>query len=197
MPYQFSFYDQQGLKFRENLHRFHCSATNDNGTHCHNICVIGEHYCWIHLLWKEHLRIRPSNIHGAGKGVFAINKRLPENAVIFHKGQTIMNYDGEEVTRQTLDQRYGHHTAPYGVEVSHRKNIYEDGAMQRSVMSCVNSPPNGTQPNCRLTTNRGRTYCIVKATKDIRNGQELYADYGHEYRFGEEEGTHYSTRYVR
>ena len=197
MPYQFSFYDQQGLKFRENLRSFHCSATNDTGTHCHNISVIGEHYCWIHLLWKKHLRIKPSNIQGAGKGVFAVNKRLPDNAVIFQKGQTILNYDGEEINRHTLEQRYGNNTAPYAVQVNRQRDIYEDGALDRSVMSCVNSPPNGTQANCRLTTNTERTHCIVKASRDIRNGQELFANYGGEYRFGEEEGTHFTTRYVR
>ena len=197
MPWRFSFYDQQGLKFRENLHRFHCTAINDNGEHCHNICVIGEHYCWIHLLWKKHLRIKQSNIQGAGKGCFAINKKVADNAVIFHKDQTILNYDGEKVTRQTLNQRYGtNHTAPYAVELSRPRNLYEDAALNRSAMSCVNSPPHGVQPNCRLTTNVHRTICMVKANRDIRNGEELYASYGTDYRFNEE-GTHFDTRYVR
>ena len=159
MPWRFSFYNQDGLKFRENLHRFRCTATNDNGQHCHNICVIGEQYCWIHLLWKKHLRIKPSNIHGGGKGCFAVNKKVGDNAVIFHKDQDILGYDGEIVTKEVLQQRYGTDTAPYAVEVSKRRNIYEDGALDRSAMSCINAPPAGVQANCRLTTDIHRNHC--------------------------------------
>ena len=68
MPWKFSFYDQHGLRFREDLERMRCVAHSKDGSRCKHICVIGDPYCWVHLLWKKHLRIKTSRIHGAGKG---------------------------------------------------------------------------------------------------------------------------------
>ena len=199
MPWQFSFYDTTGLRFRENLERFHCHATNDSGEHCHNICVYGEPYCWVHNLYRKHLRIKKSRIQGAGKGCFAINPKRPNDAIIFRANEDILNYHGEMINRHTLNQRYGPHTAPYAVEISKPRNKYEDGALDRSAMACVNSPPPGVRANCRLTTNQTRDFIKMKAIRDIRNGEELYANYNNNnYWRGNRDGaTHFDTRYVR
>ena len=197
MPWKFSFYDQHGLKFREDVERMRCVAHSSDGHQCKNICVIGDPYCWIHLLYKKHLRIKTSRIQGAGKGCFVMDKKRPANAIIFRKDEDILFYDGEVVTKQTLNQRYGRHTAPYGVEVNRGRNIYEDGATERSAMACVNSPPPGIHANCRLTTDVQRNNCKIKANRDIRNGEELYASYGPSYRMGNNGPTHYDTRYFR
>lgn len=202
MPWRFSFYDTNGLRFRENLERFHCHATNDGGEHCHNICVIGEPYCWVHLLYRKHLRIKKSRIQGADKGCFAINPKLPNGAIIFRANEDILNYHGEIISKHTLNERYGRHTAPYGVEISRPRNLYEDGALERSPMACVNAPPHGVQANVRLTTNQQRTFIKMKAIRDVRNGEELYAEYGADYWRGNRDrghngASHFDTRYVR
>ena len=108
-----------------------------------------------------------------------------------------MNYHGEFVSESTLDHRYGaENTSPYAVEVSRNRNRFEDGALERSAMACVNSPPHGVAANCRLTTNRERTYCKIKANRDIRNGEELYAGYGNQYWQHNHDNIHFTTRYV-
>ena len=107
-----------------------------------------------------------------------------------------MRYFGEVVTEQVLDQRYGaHHTAPYGVEASRRKNIFEDAALERSAMACINHPTAGHPANCKLTHNRERTQVKIRALRDIRNGEELFADYGEDYQFDED--TSHTTRKVK
>ena len=107
MPYQFSFYEAHHLKFRENLHRHRCADINDNGHQCRNICIIGEPFCWVHLLWKHHLRIKTSTLPNAGLGCFAMNrsKGVGPGAVIFRKGEEILRYYGEAVTEQVLGHR--------------------------------------------------------------------------------------------
>ena len=197
MPWKFSFYDQHGLRFREDLERMRCIAHSKDGSRCKNICVIGDPYCWVHLLWKKHLRIKTSRIDGAGKGCFVMDKSRPTDAIIFRKDEVILNYDGEIVTSQTLNERYARHTAPYAVEISKARNVYEDGAIERSAMACVNSPPAGTRANCRLTTDVQRSHCKIKANRDIKNGEELYASYGPSYRMGNHGSAHFDTRYFR
>ena len=198
MVWQFSFYEGNHLRFRENLHRHRCISVNTgNGHRCENICVISEPYCWIHLLHRKHLRIKDSRIDGAGKGCFVQDPKRPQGAVIFRRDDDILNYHGEFVSESTLDHRYGaQNTSPYAVEISRNRNRFEDGALERSAMACVNSPSHGVAANCRLTTNRERTFCKIKANRDIRNGDELYAGYGNQYWQHNHDNIHFTTRYM-
>ena len=126
-----------------------CVTHSSDGVGCKNISVIGDPYCWVHLLWERHLRIKPSRIQGAGKGYFALVKSCSADAIIFRKDEDILNYDVEIVTKQTLDERYAKHTAPYAVEIIKPRNAYEDGAIENSAMACVtNCPPEATRANC-------------------------------------------------
>ena len=62
-----------------------CVTHSSDGVRCKNISVIGDPYCWVHLLWEKHLRIKTSRIQGAGKGYFALDKSCPADAIIFRK----------------------------------------------------------------------------------------------------------------
>ena len=84
---------------------------------------------------------------------------MPGRRHHFPKDEDILNYDGEIVNKQTLDERYAKHTAPYAVEISKPSNVYEDGAIERSAMACVtNCSPEGTRANCRLATDIHRNH---------------------------------------
>jgi hypothetical protein len=129
------------------------------------------------LLSVKHLKIAKSTIPNAGKGLFAANKNVPNDAIIFRKGQTIIDYRGEKIDEDELNERYGSYTAPYAVKVA--DNEYTDAACQRGVASNANSNVNtGHSNNATLSLDRRNRRINLKATKNIRNGMEIFASYG-------------------
>ena len=54
---------------------------------------MGAGWCFHHLK-SQHLRVGPSRIPGAGKGLFAYGPNAP-GGIVFHAGQHIVPYDGE------------------------------------------------------------------------------------------------------
>jgi hypothetical protein len=64
----------------------------------------------------RHLRIKPSTIHNAGKGLFAEDSTQAPNAIIFRRDDDIIEYIGESIDRAELNRRY-HHTASYALQV--------------------------------------------------------------------------------
>ena len=87
-----------------------------------------------------------------------------------------------------MNRRYGNNnTAPYGIEK--RGSRFEDGALSRGIGTLVNHKPEG-RDNVAL---KDRHHTIwIKALKNIKNGQELYADYGKDYVF-DKRNVRYST----
>ena len=78
-------------------------------------------------------------------------------------------------------ERYGSYTAPYGIQISKRQN--EDGALHRGIGSLVNHPPHNGRSNARFSVSKQRI--VLVATKNIRNNQEIFVNYGRDYRFNE------------
>ena len=78
-----------------------CKAVNKNGTRCkRTTTTIGSPYCYTHLLNQKHIKIQPSTIPSAGKGVFAVDpKRLP-GTIIFRNGDVIVPYASEWITTE-------------------------------------------------------------------------------------------------
>ena len=65
--------------------------------------------CWIHLANEDNLRIKPSNIKNAGKGLFSWKKPIKRN-------QFIDEYTGEKTTVKKLNKRYGkNYVAQYSI----------------------------------------------------------------------------------
>jgi len=60
--------DDDRVNFHQKLESFQCTHIINNGQQCRKRCQIGLKMCWIHLLSEKHLRIKDSNISGAGKG---------------------------------------------------------------------------------------------------------------------------------
>ena len=199
MPYIFTFYIHHHIRFRAQMLTKECICHSANHMRCRNKTVIGSPYCWVHLLYQRHLRIKDSNIHHAGKGLFALNKDAGENEIIFRKGTNIIRYDGEIIDHQELNRRYGDFTAPYGIEIS--QNRFEDGALERGAGTLINHTTRD-RANCKFIiskNNRDDTLnhkIVIRATKNIRNGQELLASYGGNYRLNEPQ-TDYRTAYEK
>lgn len=119
MPYKFIFKINNQIHFESQLINKQCICISKNGLRCNNRVVIGAPYCWIHLLYVNHLRIKDSTIPNAGKGLFCINKREPDNAIIFRPGDKIITYDGQVINNDELVRRYtNNYTAPYSIKIN-------------------------------------------------------------------------------
>ncbi|RZK26948.1 MAG: hypothetical protein EOO43_01205 [Flavobacterium sp.] len=147
--------------------------------------MIGSAFCSAHLAFNHHLKIKASTIPNAGLGLFAIDPlNSNSNEVLFRKGVTIVKYMGESINEAELKRRYGNHTAPYGVQIS--QDRYEDGARIRSL---ANTKPGYN--NAILSIYRG--HASLKATKKIRNGDEIFVSYGRAYKMNEPDVAYITT----
>jgi hypothetical protein len=190
MPYKFDFYVNNDSIFSCNLESEQCEFIKDNEQRCKNKRTIGSDVCWCHLKYKYHLTIKKSGLPNAGKGLFAIDMNKPFYSTVFKKGDKIIEYKGEQITNQEFDDRYLEHTAPYAVKIN--KNLYEDCACERGVGSLANTYPNHN--NATLSVYKKKAF--IKATKNIRNKEEIFLSYGRSYKLNEK-GVKHDTKYVR
>ncbi len=176
-----------------NLQCSQCTARTKSGRQCSKTTCIGTPYCWVHLRGERHLRIGPSLIPGAGKGLFVHSTRHQATGrPVFERGQVIVEYGGERVSEADTDRRYGrgdHVTAPYGHEI-------EDAACVRGVGSLANGatydPRTRTHTpavNAEYYLDDGvplaRQKTVLRALQDLHHGDEVIVDYGTAYSFHE------------
>jgi len=194
MPYQFIFENEEGdHHFDCRFHSQRCQFVRANGVRCKNKVVMGLPLCHTHLLSQRHLKIKVSTIPYAGKGLFALDKSEPMNAVIFRKGEKIIDYIGEHIDLQELNHRYDEYTAPYAVGIN--RNTFIDPACERGVGAFANTKLRKNDNNATFSTNPRNRTASIKATKNIRNGEEIFVYYGNEYNLNED--TSHKTKYVR
>jgi hypothetical protein len=204
MPYQFSFYHNDHLMFQGNLKCSQCRATTKTGHRCTLVSCIGQGYCWIHLKYKNHLRIKKSTIPNAGKGLFAVNDKLPHHPnhpyhpdhVVFKVDDVIADYDGEVINQAQLEHRYGNRAAPYVAMQTQANGKYEDGALVRGVGTMANRPPPNRLSNAKLSYSTARRKLVLRATRRIYHNQEVFLNYGPDYNHNRA-GTRHVTRSVR
>jgi len=182
MPWEFE-YEGPDVYFVQDLNCKRCIAKNRQGKDCKLITCIGLPYCWVHLYYLHHLRIKQSTIPNAGNGVFAMDGSKPEKDIIFKKGAHITDFYGEILNLADIKARYGKNNAPYGILISGKDGIYEDGAIERGVGSLINHKPH-SQANAKLSLSKNKRIKII-ATKNIRNNQEIFVDYGKDYKMNE------------
>ena len=145
-----------------------CSFIKDNEEQCKlRSCVSGS-LCWIHTRRQYHLRVKPSTIPNAGRGLFAATAD-------FRKGQQIVPYSGDVLTRAQYEQRYPNDDGEYVFKVNN--NRYIDA---RSTQSAVGRYANrctgtGLPCNARIT---GAQHPNLKATRLIHDGDEILVPYG-------------------
>jgi len=190
MPYRFTF-EGDTTEFQGNLETLRCAEIKPDGQRCKCKCAIGTPYCHVHLKYRHHLQIKQSTIPDAGKGVFAVGK---PGEIVFRAGDPIIPYDGQKITRHTLEERYGPNTAPYAVESGNTGTKIEDAALHRGAGAVCNHAT-GHKVNARIRWSTARKQHEIVATKIIRAGAEVFVNYGGIYQFNE--GTDFSTRAVR
>jgi SET domain-containing protein len=119
----------------------------------------------------------PSTIPQAGKGLFVLDKKQPIGTVLIKKAQTVCPYGGELIDKDTLEKRYGNKTAPYAVQLS--KTSFRDGGCARGVGSLLNH--DSRRANVTFSVNQNSKTVSIKATRNLKNGEELFINYGREY----------------
>lgn len=200
LRYRFKGGGAGGTAFTCDMQCVRCEGVTRRGTQCSKRVCIGTPLCWQHLLASRGVRIRPSTVPGAGKGLFAMARPRPRPrrrgghaqndrgaaSILFRPGDVIAEYDGEVVAKAELDRRYGDHTAPYGIHV--RGEVYEDGACRRGTAAMANHAT-GTGVNARFSyryaaRNAGAPVrSVLRATRPIRDGEEILVNYGDDYEF--------------
>jgi SET domain-containing protein len=189
MPKIFRFVADGEELFNYVLESERCLGNTKNGARCKRKCIIGFEYCPAHLKSTKHLAIKQSTIPNAGQGLFAVNPNVGPNAIVFKRYEKIGDYNGVNKTQAELNEDYRDYTAPYAVTVS--KNRIIDSAGRRGYGSLANHKDNNN--NADLISDNRNHKVILRATKDIRNNQEIFVNYGDEYDF-DEEGVQYSTK---
>ena len=193
---RFRFFVNNAVVFQCNLNCGQCTGTTTAGTRCKRRVCIGTPFCFSHITPALQLKVAPSTIPNAGKGVFAFNKTKGANEIIFRKNDIICSYGGEFISKNELEERYGEYTAPYGIEVN--RNLVQDGACTRSAGSLFNHKNRRTDNNAEFylsTQNIGPhpRQIKIRATRPIRNNQEIFVHYGNDYVMNEED-TNYTTK---
>jgi hypothetical protein len=199
MVYTFEYTVNGQVTFRANLRGQRCIGHRRDGQRCARRSVIGCPYCFQHLRSDRHLRIKPSSIPNAGKGLYAEDTTQAQNAIIFRRGDDIIEYIGENITRQQLNQRYQIHTAPYAIQVRGDDNsngpLYIDSALVRGVGSLSNHRA-GNHQNAKFVVNFRNNTAKLRAIKNILNNSEIFVNYGHQYQI-HEVGVNYRTKGLR
>lgn len=181
MPQYFHFRAPNNVIFDEQIVSQRCTYILKNHKRCKRRVVIGLPCCASHLPLKYKLQIRESKIPRANKGVFAYDPNKGNKDVVFRKNDDICPYYGEIINVHTLNQRYGDATGPYAVELDDGE--YEDAAIYRGIGSLINHKAERFA-NAILFLNDNNRIIIV-AKKNIRNNEELYLNYGSDYKLTE------------
>jgi SET domain-containing protein len=170
-----SFQYDGSTKFKCNLHCHRCEAINKNGARCKkNTCKMLP-TCHIHARSLYGLQVKTSTIPESGLGLFARKE--------FQKNELIAPYNGQLLTKHELDARYGSEDkagdfAPYAVQMSRDK--YMDCACERGIGSYANAH-NSRNNNSRYAIQNTNNTVVLRATKKIREGQEIFVSYGRNY----------------
>lgn len=185
MVYTFKFYVNNQLYFASRMKKQECIAKTKKGTQCRHIVNIGQPFCYQHITSSMNLKIKPSTLPNGGKGLFAWS---PQTPFVFDKDDIICEYDGEFISRSTLDNRYGEYTAPYAIAIRTGNNPrYEDAALHRGIGSLANhNTPQYVNAKFVIKKLQRKNHSIyLKATRRILHGEEIFVDYGLDYLFYE------------
>ncbi len=190
MVKRFYFKVGDDVKFQGDLETNRCQGICKNGQQCKRNVTIGLPYCWTHLESNKHLKIKKSTIPDAGQGVFAKDKlKQQEHKPVFKSKDLITPYEGENITMQQKNQRYGNHTGPYAVQKT--QTSVEDAALKRGIGSVINRGNRNKVPNAEFSYDARRKQMNIKARKNIYDNDEILIPYGNRYNMNDG-STHYT-----
>ncbi len=125
---------------------------------------------------QSQLRVAPSTIPNAGRGVFAVS-RIPKNTRLgYYRGSIVPNHE--------LRRRYNNSSTvyTYSLIVSDRrggKTFSVDNSMPEDgdcILRYINDARSSKKNNCEFSW-----YGDVYTLRDINKGEELFISYGNDY----------------
>ena len=176
-----------------------CTAVmpHKNNQRCSRRVCMGLPYCHSHVTKLLKVKVMPSTIPNAGKGLFAFQSGVKQTdpdypPVVFTANDIICPYAGEVVNENVLNQRYGPHTAHYAAKLfvprrglRANQKLYEDAALHRGIGAFPNHSSQHQHRNARLVFDDvsvpGKVFAEIQATRTIRHGEEIFVSYGPEY----------------
>jgi hypothetical protein len=127
--------------------------------------------CWIHLAKQNNLRIKPSNIPNAGKGLFAWKKSIPRDTLI-------SKYTGRKTNKKELDKKYGDRCADYAICNKRGRCVDSTYTTDAAARFVNDSKGTSFQNNSKI---KGNQIFRLKATRTIPANNEIFTSYGREY----------------
>jgi hypothetical protein len=162
-----------------------CSHVHKNLQQCYTKIWYGQPYCKKHLKNVCKLEIRCSNIKNAGNGLFASDGSHGKDDIVFKKGDKIVEYVGELISKNELDKRYAkNEMAVYTIALS--KDWYIDSGWLRGAGAFCNDARKNEKHttfknNARFSVNTKNKTCSIKALCNIYNNEEIFCDYSNSY----------------
>ena len=140
------------------------AASTKAGVQCKAQTRHGE-YCWIHLAQLRGVRIKASEIPRAGKGLYAARD--------FKKGDLVARYTGDQVSTGG-----DHDGSAYVLELSEVVSI--DAARTNTAEGRMinDSRGSGKRNNTRFSCNQAAKTAVLRATRNLKKGEELFVGYG-------------------
>ena len=125
----------------------------------------------------KHVEVKTSLIPNSGLGLFAFDKIKDKNhEPVFKKGETILAYEGQEISIDQLRARYRQYTGPYVLKKN--RNTFIDPAGDRSLASLINQ---GRSTGEHKNNARFTQSLKIQATRPIYHGDEILVSYGNQY----------------
>lgn len=121
--------------------------------------------------------------------MFVHDEAKGPNDIIFRPNQIICRYNGQHITNAELNNRYHQLTGLYAAKLSNNEII--DSALERGVGTFANTRPNHNNASLAISHQNHTILYSIKASRNIRNNQEIYLSYGPNYRMPQDEDIHY------
>lgn len=155
-----------------------CAADTNGGAQCAQRTAVA-HLCWNHLLRDMGVRVRPSSVPGAGRGLFAAwRDGLAKGHRIPYTGDAIALNDDEAGGPYVLQTRQG-----AGIDAARRNSGL--GRWVNDPRGAVDENGRARRANCEfvLHTPRGggQRIAAVRTLRPILKGEELLVRYGDDY----------------
>ncbi len=146
-----------------------CIAKSMNGGRCRRTtCIVGP-WCWQHLELTQGLKVGPSTIPGAGKGLFAVKKFKAHDIITEYTGKRITAAKALKSKSQYIIDTYNQNQ-----KVNARKTNSTPGRYANDVR--------GTRkrPNAQLVAEPNE-WPAIQAVRAIQPGTEILVKYGDYY----------------
>ena len=136
--------------------------------------------CWTHLAKEQGLKIKKSQIPGAGDGLYATKE--------WNRGNNITEYGGDrvELDNNGNDVRTGQPwRSQYGLQIKKHPLTFIDARKTNSAPGRYANTARGSEfrNNAQLVYDRNGRKAHVRAAQRIEPNQEIFVPYGNSFHF--------------